>query len=161
MPEISEEEVAGLLDTIRGSTPDSNLRKGVEAIIKADAKKTKEKIDTEKKLLDKIKAAAEKLKNEKKKEESSDNTEGESHRHSEKDKDGKFKKKETDTPKEDEDEAEGKIKELTEQMEKMTKEIDALKKRKNYRTKPPKADVVDEVDDFIKQNITKDFEVLI
>lgn len=79
----------------------------------------------------------------------------------ERDDTGKYKKKEPDTPEEKEDKPEDRIKELTEQLKTMTKEIDALKKRKNYRTKPPDAEVVDEVDDFIKQNITKDYEVTI
>ena len=46
-------------------------------------------------------------------------------------------------------------------MAKMAEEIDALKKRKNYRTAPPAAKKVDEVDDFVKQNITKDFEMIV
>ncbi len=41
----------------------------------------------------------------------------------------------------------------------MSEEMAALKKIKNYRTAPPAAKKVDEVDDFIKQNITKDFEM--
>ena len=53
------------------------------------------------------------------------------------------------------------IKKLSEQMAKMAEEIDALKKRKNYRTAPPVAKKVDEVDDFVKQNITRNFEMIV
>ena len=160
MPEINEEKINELINEIRGTTSEDKLREGVEAIIKADTKKTEEKakIDAEKKLLDKIEAAAEKIKNEEKE---ADDTDEEPPKPPERDKEGKFKKKEPDHPEEPEDKDEETIKKLTEQMEKMAKEIEALKKRKNYRTKPPKGEEVDEVDDFIKQNITKDFEVII
>lgn len=165
MPEINEEKIEKiekLINEIRGTTPEDKLKLGVQAIIKDDAEKAeaKAKTDANKELLDKVKIAAEKLKNEKKEIEA-DSTDEVSPETPERDDKGKFKKKEPDHPNEDQDKDETEIKRLTEQMEKMAKEIDALKKRKNYRTKPPAAEVVDEVDDFIQQNITKNFESVV
>ncbi len=142
----------------------------MESIIKADAEKAKAKAEAEKKLAKDVKIAAEKLKNQKEKtnmktikeitgksvQELLDEEEKQKKKTSTGD-----KEKEKSGEDSEETDAEAKIKELTETMDKMTKEIDALKKRKNYRMKPPPADKVDEVDDFIKQNITKDFEVII
>jgi len=160
MPEINEKDINSLMAEMRGASPEATLKAGIESIIKADAEKAKAKVDAEKKLAKDIKAAEEKIK---KIELDKDGEEPPPAR--ERDDEGKFKKIEPATPEENEeeedDDSEIKIKELIEQMEKMTKEIDALKKRKNYRTKPPAAEEVDEVDDFIKQNITKDYEVVI
>jgi len=162
-------EIKELIDKIRGSTPSSELQKEVEAVIKADEEKAKILAETDKKKLDDIKAAEKKLKEDAIKEEAAskkkeaDNADKIPPELPERDNTGKFKKKDPATPEEEEDEvdADAVIKELTEQMEKMSKEIEALKKRKNYRTKPPKADKVSELDDFIKQNITKDFEMVV
>ena len=162
MPEINEEKIKELLNTLRGTTTDAKFKEYVEIVIKEDKEKAKIKAETDKKLLDKIKKANDKIKeSEKKKEKETDDTDDEPPETPDRDDKGKFKKKEPDTPPEITDKDEAEIKKLTDQMEKMSKEIDALKKRKNYRTKPPKAEVVDEVDDFIKQNLTKDFEVVI
>jgi len=157
---MSNEKISEMLDEIRGSTPEDKLKAGVEAIIKADTKKAKVKADaeaeTKKKLLEKVKAVAEKIKNEKQGTEKPETKKG---------------KQGTETPEAPETpevpevpevvDDKAKIDELTKKMEDMAKEIEALKKRKNYRTKPTAAEKVDEVDDFIKQNITKDFEVVI
>ena len=169
-------EIKELIDKIRGSTPSSELQKEVEAVIKADEIKAKAKTEADKKKLDDIKVVekklkkdaikeeAEKIKNEKEvassTEEQKEKTNIELYnkqRKAEQEKDTKLK----EPTEEDEVDADAVIKELTEQMEKMSKEIEALKKRKNYRTKPPKAEKVSELDDFIKQNITKDFEMVV
>ena len=160
MPEINEEKIKELINEIRGTTSDDKLKEYVETVIKDDKEKAKVKAEEDKKLKEKIKKAADEIKNEKIKKEV-DSTDDEPPKPPKRDDKGKFTKEEPDTPEEDDDKDEAEIKKLTEQMEKVTKEIDALKKRKNYRTKPPKAKVVDEVDDFIKENITKDFEVII
>ena len=39
MPEINEEQIKGLLEEMRGTTPEAKLREGLEAIIKDDAEK--------------------------------------------------------------------------------------------------------------------------
>lgn len=162
MPEINEEKIEGLLNELRGTTTSAKFKEYVATVIKADKDKAKAKVEEDKKLQEKLKKAIEKTrKSEKKKEKETDDTDDEPPETPDRDDKGKFKKKGPDTPPEITDKDEAEIKKLTEAMEKMTKEIDALKKRKNYRTKPPKAEVVDEVDDFIKQNITKDFEVII
>lgn len=153
--ELNSEKVKALIDEIRGTTPADALKKGVELIIKSDAEKAKIKAEEDKKLQEKIK---------KEKQPPEEDSSGKEER--ERDKDGKFIKKEPQTPEEQEeqevdDKDKVKIDDLTKQMEAMGKEIEALKKQKNYRTPPPKAKKVDEVDDFIKQNITKDFEVVI
>lgn len=155
-------EISDLIDKIRGTTPTNELQKEVEAIIKEDDEKAKVKAEADKKILDDIKAKEVLLKKTKTKE--ADDTGEEPPEAPERDKSGKFKKKEPETPEEieesDKEDSET-IKKLTEQMTKMAEEIDALKKRKNYRTPPPKAEKVDEVDDFIKQNITKNFEMIV
>ena len=156
MPEINEKDIASLMDEIRGASPEATLKAGIEAIIKDDKEKAKAKVDAAKKLAEKVKEAADKIK-----EADLDDKDKTPPEVPERDDKGKFKKKEPDTPEEKEDKPDDRIKELTEQLKTMTKEIEALKKRKNYRTKPPDAEEVDEVDDFIKQNITKDFEVTI
>jgi hypothetical protein len=145
-------KITEMLDEIRGATPEDKLRAGVEAVIKADTEKAKAKADadaeTKKNLLEKVKAVAEKIKNEKQAAAEVPET--------------------PETPEvpevpdtEEEEDKTAEIDKLTKQMADMAKEIEALKKRKNYRTNPPIAEKVDEVDDFIKQNITKDFEVVI
>lgn len=151
-------EIAELIDKIRGSTPKSELQEEVEAVIKADEEKAKIKAEADKKKLDGIKAVEKKLKEDaikaeiaKKEAEKKKKAGGEEEEKSEEDSEDE----------EEEVDNEAVIKKLTEAMDKMAEEIDALKKRKNYRTKPPKADKVDEVDDFIKQNITRDFEMIV
>jgi len=158
-------EITELIDKIRGTTPTTELQKEVEAIIKADEEKAKIKAEADKKVLEDIKTKEALLrKKDKKKEKETVDTEEELPEPPERDKGGKFKKKEPETPEEqkEQDEADSEtVKKLTEQMAKLSEEIEALKKRKNYRTAPPAAKKVDEVDDFIKQNITKDFEMVV
>lgn len=154
-------EMDELLTKLRGSTPTSELKKVVDAIVKSDEEAAKVKAEAEKKVLEDIKAKDKLIRKPKKK---ADDVDGEPPEEPERDKGGKFVKKEPETPEEieesDKEDSET-IKKLTEQMTKMGTEIDALKKRKNYRTPPPKAEKVDEVDDFIKQNITKNFETVV
>lgn len=160
---MNEEEIKALIAEIRGENATDNIKSTVESIIKADTEKAKIKAEEDKKLQENIKAASDKIKKEKQPPE--DDSSGKEER--ERDKSGKFIKSEPQTPaeqeeqEEQEDKDQSKINELTKQMEAMAKEIEALKKRKNYRMSPPKGKEVDEVDDFIKQNITKNFEVII
>lgn len=158
---MSEKEIDELINKIRGTTPSSELQKEVETLIKADEEKAKLKKEAADKLLDDIKKQEKLLKEKAIKEEKAK-------KEKKRDKTGKYLKTEPETPEEnEEDEEEGEeqtnetIKNLTEQMAKLTEEIAALKKRKNYRTAPPAAEKVDEVDDFVKQNITKDFEMIV
>jgi hypothetical protein len=149
----NKNEIDELINKIRGTTPSSELQKEVEAVIKADEEKAKLKAEADKKKLADIKAAEKKLKEdaikeagEKKKKKLTGQEEEE--------------KSEEDSEEEETD-SDAIIKKLTEDMAKMAEEIDALKKRKNYRTPPPKGKKVDEQDDFIRQNITKDFEMVV
>ncbi len=151
---MANTEISDLIDKIRGTTPTSELQKDVEAVIKADEDLAKLKAEKDKKKLDDIKAAEKKLKKDAIKEEKD-----------KKKKTGEDEKEKPDADSDDIEEVdlgkpnEATIKKLTEAMKIMSEEIAALKKIKNYRTKPPPAKKVDEVDDFIKQNITKDFEM--
>lgn len=156
-------ELEDLINKLRGTTPKNELLKEVEAIIEADETKANIKTEADKKVLEDIKAKEALLRKPKKKGEM-DDTDEEPPEAPERDKGGKFVKKEPETPEEIEEAKEEDtetIKKLTEQMTKMSEEIDALKKRKNYRTPPPVAKKVDEVDDFIKQNITRNFEMIV
>lgn len=159
MPDINKEKVRELINEIRGSTAVDKVKEQVKQVIAADKKKAEEAKEKVKKQKDEVDAklkkikddleAEEKMKAEKKKKEKESATGGEEEESSEDD---------------EEEEEESEIEKLTKQMTDMAKEIEALKKRKNYRTKPPKAKKVDELDDFIKQNrqvISKDFEVVI
>ena len=168
MKKLSEKskEIKELIDKVRGTTPSSELQKEVEAVIKADDDKAKAKAEADKKKLDDIKAAEKKLKKDAIKEETDKKKKAAAKKKKKAEKketgDEEEEKSEGDSEEEeDEEDTDAVIKKLTEGMEKMAEEIAALKKRKNYRTKPPKADKVDEVDDFIKQNITKDFEMVV
>ena len=155
---MDKKEIDGLIDQLRGSTQLSVFQKEVEKAIKADAESAKTKAEEDSKKLEKIKEAEKKLREE------ADTKDGTTPEEKKRDKSGKFLKTEPETPeetKEKNDTDNKTIKKLTEQMTKMSEEIDALKKRKNYRTPPPKGDKVDEPDDFIKQNITKDFEMVV
>lgn len=155
---MDKKEIDGLIDQLRGSTQLSVFQKEVEKAIKADAESAKTKAEEDSKKLEKIKEAEKKLREE------ADTKDGTTPEEKKRDKSGKFLKTEPETPEEtkEKDDTDNKtIKKLTEQMTKMSEEIDALKKRKNYRTPPPKGDKVDEPDDFIKQNITKDFEMVV
>lgn len=152
-------EIDELINKIRGTTPSSELQKEVEAVIKADEEKTKAKAEADKTKLDDIKAAEKKLKEDAIKEEAEKKKKA-----AEKKLTGQEEEEESEEDSEDEEEevdSEAIIKKLTEDVDKMAKEIKALKKRKNYRTPPPKGKKVDEQDDFIKQNITKDFEMVV
>jgi len=163
---LNIEKVKSLIAEIKGEDPDDKLRGTIEATIKADAEKVKAKAEEDKKLQEEVITAAEEIKKIVPPETDSSGKEPR-----ERDESGKFIKKEPETPEEqeaveepideEEDEDESKIKELIGQVEEMNKEIEALKKRKNYRMKPPKAEVVEEVHDFIQQNITKNFEVVV
>jgi len=148
-------EIKDLIDKIRGTTPSSELQKEVEAVIKADEESTKIKAAAEKKKLDNIKAAEKKLKKDAIKEEADKKKKKKAGEEEEE------KSEEDSEGEEEEADNEAIIKKLTEDMGKMAEEIKALKKRKNYRTPPPKGKKVEEVDDFIKQNITKDFEMVV
>jgi len=156
-----QKEISDLINKIRGTTPSSELQKEVENIIKADEAKAITKAELEANALKDIKAKEKLLRKVKKQLDTKDKkTTVEKDR----DKTGKFTKKEPETPEENEekDDTDNEtIKKLTEQMAKMSEEIAALKKRKNYRTAPPAAEKVDEVDDFVKQNITKNFEMIV
>jgi len=155
-------ELEDLINKLRGTTPASELQKEVEAIIKADDEKANIKTEADKKILEDIKAKEALLRNDPKI--GADDAEEEVKKLPEREKTGKFKKKEPETPEEIQEpgtEETETIKKLTEQMTKMGEEIDALKKRKNYRTAPPVAKKVDEVDDFVKQNITRNFEMIV
>ncbi len=142
---MANTEISDLINKIRGTTPTSELQKKVEATIKADEDAAKLKAEKDKKILDDIKTAEIKLKEDAIKEE----------------KDKKEKPEDDSEEEEEDDKSDETIKKLIEQMAKLTEEIGALKKIKNYRTAPPAAKKVDEVDDFIKQNITKDFEMVV
>lgn len=168
----NSKDIQELIDKIRGKTEEGKTRDTVDAILKAEKEiadeRAKVKAEKDKSLLDKIKAEEEKLKNQKEGE--ADDADGTPPKEPERDSEGKFKKKEPDTPgeneEEGEDDAEEIIKKLTGQMEKIAEEVEALKKRKNYRTKPPKAKQTDAKDlpDFIVQNTqniqNKDYEVM-
>ena len=157
-----QKEISDLINKIRGTTPSSELQKEVENIIKEEDKNAILKVEADKKVLEDIKKKEALLRN--MKEKKADTKEGEPPKTPERDNAGKFTKKDPETPEEIEesDKADSEtIKKLTEQMAKMAEEIDALKKRKNYRTPPPAAEKVDEVADFIKQNITKNFELIV
>lgn len=166
MKKLSEKskEIKELINKIRGTTPANELQKKVEAVIKEDEVKAKAKAEADKKKLDEIKAAEKKLKEDATKEEA-DKKKAAADKKKKKKLTGQDEEEKTDEEPEgdetEEDDTDAVIKKLTETMDKMAEEIDALKKRKNYRTKPPKADKVSEVDDFIKQNITKDFEMVV
>ena len=156
---MDKKDIDGLIDQLRGSTQLSVFQKEVEKAIKADAESAKTKAEEDSKKLEKIKEAEKKLREESvvpSTEEKKKKSNIEKHNE-------KLKKQlEADTETKEKDDTDNKtIKKLTEQMTKMSEEIDALKKRKNYRTPPPKGDKVDEPDDFIKQNITKDFEIIV
>ena len=168
----NSKDIQELIDKIRGKTEADKTAETVDAILKAEKEiadeKAKIKSEKDKSLLDKIKAEEEKLKNQKEKD--ADGTGKTPPKEPERDAEGKFKKKAPDTPEENEEEGEDDseeiIKKLTEQMEKIGEEVKALKKRKNYRTKPPKAKQTDAKDlpDFIVQNTqniqNKDYEVM-
>ena len=159
---MSGNEIDELINKIRGTTPSSELQKEVEALIKADEKNAKLKAEAAKKQLEDIKAKEDLLRENHKI--GADDAEEEPPEPPARDKSGKFVKKEPETPEEQEEQDEKDaetIKELTKKMAKMVEEIAALKKIKNYRTPPPPAKKVDEVDDFVKQNITKDFEMIV
>ena len=162
MDEKNKLELEEMINKLRGSTLASELQQEVEAIIKADEEKANIKTEADKKILEDIKAKEELLRKNPKI--GADDAEEEPPKPPERDKTGKFTKKAPETPEEIEvaaAEDTETIKNLTEQMGKMAEEIDALKKRKNYRTAPPAAKKVDEVDDFVKQNITKNFEMIV
>ena len=154
---MANTEISDLINKIRGTTPTSELQKKVEATIKADEDAAKLKAEKDKKILDDIKAAEKKLKEDVIKAE----------KDKKKKKNGEDEKEKPDDDSDDIEEvdlgdpllSEKQIKLLTEQMAKIAEEMAALKKIKNYRTAPPAAKKVDEVDDFIKQNITEDFEM--
>ncbi len=59
---MANTEISDLIDKIRGTTPTSELQKKVEATIKADEDAAKLKAEKDKKILDDIKAAEKKLK---------------------------------------------------------------------------------------------------
>ncbi len=150
--ELNTEKVKALISEIRGTSSADKLKKGVELIIKNDADKAKAKSEADKKV-DKIKELDDKIKTLKTPPKTPETPETP---------EVPGVPETADAPETEEDEDKtAEIDKLTKQMEDMGKEIDALKKQKNYRTKPPEAEKVDEVDDFIKQNITKDFEVVI
>lgn len=167
-------EIKELIDKIRGKTEADKTADTVDAILKAEKEiadeKAKVKAEADKKLLDDVKAAEEKIKKDlaaeakaKKKKAADKKLTGEEEEESSEE--GSEEDSEEDS--EDEEETdESKIEKLTEQMDKMAGEVKALKKRKNYRTKPPKSKKVDAKDlpDFIVQNTqniqNKDYEVM-
>ena len=139
------QDMTELIDKIRGTTPEDKIKEGVDIIIKADAEKAKAKAEEDKKKLESVKKAEEDNKKKAAEEETKKKAEA-------KKKKLTGDKGEEKTGEDSEIDANAKVKTLTENMEKMAKEIEGLKKQKNYRTKPPKADTVDELSDFIKQN---------
>ncbi|KKN22862.1 hypothetical protein LCGC14_0910920 [marine sediment metagenome] len=162
MADISKEKVRELIDEIRGSTAIDSVKEQVKKVIEADKLKAEEvkkaglevkkditdklkKIKDDLKAEEKLKAEIEKKKGDKKSGKKKGNEEDD-------EEDEEFQEGEEDTGSDEEGTAESKIKALTKTLEKMNKEIKALKKRKNYRTKPPKSKKVDELSDFIKQN---------
>ena len=162
MADISKEKVRELIDEIRGSTAIDSVKEQVKKVIEADKLKAEEvkkaglevkkditdklkKIKDDLKAEEKLKAEIEKKKGDKKSGKKKGNEEDD-------EEDEEFQEGEEDTGSDEEGTAESKIKALTKALEKMNKEIKALKKRKNYRTKPPKSKKVDELSDFIKQN---------
>ena len=154
-------EITELIDKLRGTTPTNELQKEVEAIILADETKANVKAEADKKILEDIKTKEELLRKKTKTvvpptEEKKEKTNIELY--NEKVKTQLEADKEIEESKKEDTET---IKKLTEQMSKMAEEIEALKKRKNYRTAPPKAEKVDEVADFVKQNITRNFEMIV
>ena len=154
---VDDKEISELIDKIRGTTPEDKIKVGVDIIIKADAEKAKAKVEADKKKLESVKKAAEENKKKAAEEEIKKKAET-------KKKKSTGNKEEEKTEEDSEVDANAKVKTLTENMAKMAKEIEGLKKQKNYRTKPPKADTVDELDDFIKQNsqvISGDFETYV
>jgi len=165
MANINVKDMTELIDKIRGSTAEDVIKEQVEKTIKQDAEKAKAKSEADKKLKADIKKAADEIKKEKvKKPETKEKKKKEKKEKSTGDKDEEISEDDLEEDDEDEDDTEPKIKKLTDLMESMAKEIEALKKQKNYRMKPPKAKKVDELDDFIKQNsqiMAKDFEVMI
>ena len=160
----NSKDIQELIDKIRGKTEAEKTKDTVDAILKAEKEitdeKAKVKAEADKTLLDNVKAAEKKLKEdaikeeaEKKKKEASGSEEEEN-------------SGEDSEDEEEEEDDDVTIKKLTKQMEKMAEEVKALKKRKNYRTKPPKSKKVDAKDlpDFILQNTqniqNKDYEVM-
>lgn len=155
----NSKKITELIDEIRGTTPSSELQKEVEAVIKADEEKAEVKAKADKKKLDDIKAAEKKLKEDAIKEEAEKKKEKKTGEDEE-------EKSEEDSE-EEEDDTDDIIKKLTEDMDKMAKEIKALKKRKNYRTKIPPADKtkIKDLPDFIVQNAqniaNNEFEIVV
>ena len=155
-------EMKELIDKIRGSDPDTENRNKVDAILKAqkeiDDAKAKAEADAKSKQLDQIKAAEEKLKEDAIKEEAEKKKKAAEDKEGDEDEDEEEEEEETD---------EQKMDKLVSQMESMGKEIEALKKRKNYRSAPPKTKKVDAKDlpDFIVQNTqdiaNQDFEIVV
>jgi len=141
----NDKEIKELIDKIRGTTPEDKIKEGVDIIIKADAEKAKAKVEEDNKKLESVKKAEEENKKKATEEEAIKKAEAEKKKLTG-DKEGGT------TEPDSEEDANAKVKTLTENMEKMAKEIEGLKKQKNYRTKPPKAETVDELDDRIKQN---------
>jgi len=159
MPEINKEKVKELINEIRNDNSLSNVENQVKKIIEDDKKKA---VEAKEKEIEEKKAVVDKLQKIK------DDLKAEEEKRAEIEK----KKKEKSTGEGEEDDSEdgsgegdsNTVDKLTKKMADMAKEIEALKKQKNYRTKPPKAKNVEELDDFIKQNqqvISKDFEVYI
>ncbi len=150
----NDKEIAELIDKIRGTTPEDKIKEGVDIIIKADAEKAKAKAEEDNKKLEIIKKAEKENKKKAAEEEIKKKAEAEKKKLT-------GDKEEEKTEEDSEVDASAKVKTLTENMEKMAKEIEGLKKQKNYRTKPPKAETVDELADKIKQNsqvLSGDFE---
>ena len=160
-------EMKELIDKIRGTKPEEEIKDKVEAIIKAEKDikdaKTKASVDAKAKLLEGIKAEEEKLKKEGEEEEAEKKKKAAEKKKAKLNGEEEEEKTEGDS---EEDTDESLIEKLTEQIEAMGKEVEALKKRKNYRTAPPKSKKVDAKDlpDFIVQNTqdiqNKDFEVM-
>ena len=155
-------EMTELIDKIRGKSEADKTADTVDVILKAEKEvadeKAKVKAEADKKLLDDVKAAEKKLKE--------DAIKDEAEKKKKKELTGGEEEEEKPEGDSEEDTDESLIEKLTEQIEAMGKEVEALKKRKNYRTAPPKSKKVDAKDlpDFIVQNTqdiqNKDFEVM-